>query len=70
MADVKRLKRNFNARKTHCKYGHEFFGENLRIVNYKGRESARVCCDCRRIRLKRFRLNKKLKDESNGKTIL
>jgi hypothetical protein len=43
-----------NARKTHCKRGHEFTDENTRVMvrrsgRYAGR-AARICRDCRALR--------------------
>ncbi|MGW1352816.1 hypothetical protein ACWCQE_26640 [Streptomyces sp. NPDC002409] len=39
-----------NARKTHCKRGHALEGDNLRIVQRKGRAPSRECVTCRRQR--------------------
>ena len=37
--------RDYNARKTHCKWGHEFTEENTR----KSRRNTRVCISCERL---------------------
>lgn len=43
----------FNARKTHCKNGHEMRGDNVRI--YKKRESTtRLCVACSRLAYRRY----------------
>ncbi|MFD7963754.1 hypothetical protein ACFV5J_23420 [Streptomyces zaomyceticus] len=39
-----------NARKAHCLRGHPLEGENLRIVQKKGRAPSRECVTCRRQR--------------------
>jgi hypothetical protein len=36
-----------NARKTHCKHGHELSGDNLRIKRYSGK-TERLCLTCYR----------------------
>jgi hypothetical protein len=49
MADMKAKRRatNANARKTHCKRGHPFAGENLQWIN----GTHRSCRTCARARL-------------------
>lgn len=44
MRDMYERKRGRNCRKTHCKYGHPFFGDNLKI--YPKRPKHRVCRKC------------------------
>ena len=41
---------SLNARKTHCKNGHEYTTEN--IIQRKGRFSGRICRTCERLRCK------------------
>jgi hypothetical protein len=42
--------RHWNARKTHCKWGHPFEGDNLRRAGRK-----RICRSCKRRRLAEYR---------------
>lgn len=44
--DAGRKKRHWNSRKTHCKYGHEFTGENT-CLERKGNLTARRCKACK-----------------------
>lgn len=46
-----------NARKTHCKRGHPFAGENLRIRRHKGSDE-RVCRTCEHAQWARARLQR------------
>ncbi len=49
-----------NARRTHCKYGHEFTPENTQLNKFKGR----VCKQCGRERARNFsRAKKKIPQE-------
>lgn len=48
-----------NARKTHCKHGHELSGENLIIYVYKGIKH-RYCKICNRAKVKRHRLKQEV----------
>lgn len=43
-----------NARKTHCKRGHEFTPENTRLAN-RGTHFGRVCRKCRRATGRKFK---------------
>lgn len=44
-----------NARKTHCKYGHEYTPENTYTVTLKSGRNERVCKQCSRDRYRRLR---------------
>lgn len=48
-----------NARKGHCKNGHEFTPENTYVYTRKGRPPERACAECRRENVRRYRARKK-----------
>lgn len=53
--DMTEKGRNYNSSKTHCKYGHEFTGENT----YRPRRGGRGCLTCsRERRTKRYYANR------------
>ena len=48
-----------NKRKTHCKQGHPFAGDNLMLIPIKNRIERR-CRICHRAQVRRFRLSRQL----------
>jgi len=55
-------KNNFQAKKTHCKAGHELIKPNIYNMK-KGNRVCRICCEASR---KRSKLNKELANERNN----
>ena len=60
MQDAAAKGRHGNQRKTHCKHGHEFSGDNLHYTKRPNRTGGRVCRECGRLtqaRIRRRRAN-------------
>lgn len=50
-----------NAQKTHCNYGHELSGENLRLEHRAAGGVARICRECKRRVDRNIKAHKRLK---------
>jgi hypothetical protein len=48
-----------NSRKTHCKKGHEYSGDNLRTWKNTGGKLTRRCGECEKIRMKKRWIEKR-----------